>query len=155
MDTNTIMNGLSMVLVLGVMMVLLVMVLKQQNADDSTAGTVKKAVEDGGVDKMLAALRRYATMHDFVLLTPAKVKSGEKVADLDALLVTYAGVVGVKCLGMNGQVFANPGDENWLRVAGDTRESFRNPLDVRAADVRVLRDVLAEAKLRTVKIECL
>ncbi|MDD3202214.1 MAG: nuclease-related domain-containing protein [Pygmaiobacter massiliensis] len=148
---NVIMGGV----VLAIVFALIMWFFKAQTEDNSNNENVKKQREDDGVSKMLAALARYASLHDFTLITPAKVQSGEKSTDLDALLVTYAGVVGIKCIGYNGQIYANPGDATWLRVAGEQRTEFTNPFDQRAADVRVLRDVLANAKQRTVKIECL
>lgn len=123
--------------------------------ENGSQKAVKKAQRDDGVEKTVAALRRYAATHDFALAAPVVLKNGEKETRLDAVLVTYNGVVGVRCEGRNGQVYANPGDRQWLWVAGDTRESFESPVDQAAADVRMLRECLNDAGVRGAKVvEC-
>lgn len=152
MDSSTIIN----MLILAVVCLVMVFVVKMMASTDDANGQkkTKKTQTEDGVDKTIAALRRYAAAREFGFIAPATVKNGDKTAELSAIIVTYNGVVGVRCIGRNGEVFANPGDKNWLWVSGDKRETFESPVDACAADVRVLRDVLAKAGLRTVKVEC-
>ena len=72
------------------------------------------------------------------------------------MLVTFNGLVGVRCLGYNGEIFANPGEAEWLWVTGEGRERIPDPVAQCAADARALRDVLMQdTKLRSVPVECL
>lgn len=153
MDNSTIMNMLILTVVC-VVMVIVIKMMASSKDDSNGPKQMKKTQTEDGVDKAVAALRRYASAHEFGFVAPLTVACGEKTAELSALIVTYNGVIGVRCIGRNGEVFANPGDKEWLWVAGEHRETFENPVDACAADVRVLRDILAKAGLRGVKVEC-
>ena len=111
----------------------------------------KTAIKNDGVDKLLGSLRRYASTHNFTLLE--NVTLGED--KLDAVLVTYSGVVGVRCYGYNGQIFANPGDREWFWKAADESERFTAPAEHTAADTRTLRDKLFAAGQKKIKVETL
>lgn len=101
----------------------------RQTEDNSNNEKVKKQRDDDGVSKTLAALGRYASLHDFTLITPAKVQSGDKATDLDALLVTYAGVVGIKCIGYNGQIYAQtPATPPGCALRANSAPSLQTPL---------------------------
>ena len=151
MDSN-ILNALMLGVVCLVMVVLVK--LMTNRSEEGGPQKAKKAKSQDGVDKAVSALRRYATNHDFGFVAPVKLALGDKTVELDAAIVTYNGVVGVRCIGRNGEIFANPGDKEWLWVNGASREKFANPVDSCAADVRVLRDILIANGQRAAKVEC-
>ena len=54
----------------------------------------------------------------------------------------------VKCVGLGGQIYGNPGDPMWLQVDAEKRISFENPMRAAEADTRLVRDTLFTANLR-------
>ena len=154
MTTNALINLIGVIILIGIAVAVFYFLGKNQT--DDSAAPAKHARENGGVDQTLRALSRYAAAHGFQILRPAKITSGERTAELDAVLVTYCGVIGVRCLGYNGEVFANSGESEWLWVTAEGRRRFPDPVAQSAADARVLRDLLIrEPKLKNVPVECL
>lgn len=124
----------------------------EKNDEDSKKPKfAKTAAKAEGRDKLLGSLRRYAATHNFTLLE--NVSLGEE--QVDAVLVTHAGVVSVRCYGYNGQVFANPGDREWFWQAAGESERFTAPAERTAADTRALREKLFAAGMKKVKVESL
>lgn len=82
----------------------------------------------------------------------ARAKNG-RYADLDFILAGSFGLLCVKCIGLGGEIYGNAGDAKWLRVAGDEREPFNNPITEAAADTRMVRDALFTAHLKNVPVE--
>lgn len=100
------------------------------------------------------ALRSFARSNSFRFIAPARLVRGENTAKLDAVMVGYFGVLGLKALGYNGEIYGEAGDENWLQVGEDgQRNYFANPITEAAADVRVVRDALFTKKLKKVPVE--
>lgn len=149
MDSNLI-----NMLMLSAVCLAMVLIVKLMSPKEDERPKTKKSKTEEGVDKTVNALRRYAASHDFGFIAPLVVVQGEKKVELSAAVITYNGVVGVRCIGRNGEVFANPGDSEWLWVNGAERTTFANPVDSCAADVRVLRDALAAGGQKNVKVEC-
>lgn len=155
MTLNALINLIGILIII-VIVIAIFYFLSKNPSDDSGNSPAKHARENGGVDQTLRALSRYASSHGFQILRPAKITSGGKTAQLDAVLVTYCGVIGVRCLGYNGEVFANPGESEWLWVTAEGRRRFPDPVAQCAADARVLRDLLIrEPKLKNIPVECL
>lgn len=154
MTINAIINLVGVILIIAIAAGVFYFLSKSQ-ADDS-APAAKHAKEDSGVDQTLRGLSRYAASHGFQILKPAKITSGERTAELDAVIVTYCGVIGVRCLGYNGEIFSNSGESEWLWVTAEGRRRIADPIAQCAADARVLRDLLIrEPKLKNVPVECL
>ena len=154
MTTNALINLIGLFLLIGIAVAVFYFLSKGQT--DEGPSPAKHARENGGVDQTLRALSRYASSHGFQILRPAKLTVGERTAELDAILVTYCGVIGVRCLGYNGEIFANSGESEWLWVTAEGRRRFPDPIAQCAADARVLRDLLIrEPKLKNVPVECL
>ena len=59
----------------------------------------------------------------------------------------------VKCVGLGGQIYGNPGDPMWLQVDAEKRISFENPMRAAEADTRLVRDTLFTANLRGIQVE--
>ncbi|MDD2992687.1 MAG: NERD domain-containing protein [Pygmaiobacter sp.] len=157
MNTTAILNIAGAIVVLAIVLLVFFFILRSQN-DDGPRPDKHKPHTDGGVAKMVAALGRYASMHGFVMIAPAALQGKEKECQLDAVLVTYAGVIGVRCMGHNGEIFANTGESDWLWVTSKGRSPLPDPVAQGAADVRVLRDVLMQngkGALRNIPVECL
>jgi len=155
MNTTAILNIAGVLVVLVIVLLVFFFILRSQN-DDGPRKDKHKPHTDGGVANMVSALGRYASMHGFVMIAPAALQSKDKECKLDAVLVTYAGVVGVRCMGHNGEIFANSGESEWLWVTSEGRNSLPDPVGQAAADVRVLRDLLMQnSALRNIPVECL
>ena len=152
---NALLNIIGLIAIIAIAILIFYFAARSQNTDASTPGA-KRQRTDAGVDATLRALSRYAASHGFKLLRPAHFCAGQREAELDAVLVTFNGLVGVRCLGYNGEIFANPGEAEWLWVTGEGRERIPDPVAQCAADARALRDVLMQdTKLRSVPVECL
>ena len=154
MTTEVIFNLLKATVLIAVIFGAIFLFLKKAEKSEGADGVVKKASSEDGVEKTLSKLKSYARHHGFTYISPAAFAVGDKKCSLDAIIVTYNGVVGIKCEGRNGQVFSNPHNEPWLWVAGSKRENFTSPSADRSVDTRTLREVLTAAKLRTTKVEC-
>ena len=155
MNNTAILNIVGALVILAIVLLAFFFILRSQN-DEGPRRDKHKPHTDGGVAQMVSALGRYASMHGFVILAPAVLQSKDKECRLDALLVTYAGVVGVRCMGHNGEIFANSGESEWLWVTSEGRRPLPDPVGQAAADVRVLRDVLMQnSALRNIPVECL
>lgn len=109
--------------------------------------------EHKGAEGVVRALRRYAAARDFAVIAPVKLAGTKDAADLDALLVGWFGVLGVKCLGYGGEVYGGAGEAQWVQTENGGRRSFENPIDRAAKSARAVRDVLFEAKLKNVPVE--
>lgn len=114
------------------------------------------AGRDSGAGKVVSAMRAFARANGFRFFGPGTYVSGKggSTGRLDAVVAGYFGILGVKVLGYNGEIYGAQGEAEWLQVAPDgTRNKFANPLAEASADTRVLRDVLFAAKLRQVPVE--
>lgn len=107
-----------------------------------------------GIGGVVGVAKRFARSNGFKVIAPATLQRSGKTAQLDALVIGYFGVLGVKAYGYNGEIYGNATEENWLQVAGNgKRTPFKNPLQQAAADVRVIRDALFESKMKTIPVE--
>lgn len=101
----------------------------------------------------LAIATRFAKLRQFTVISPAMLAKDGKFADIDFIIVGYFGVLGVKCIGLGGEIYGSAGDAMWLQVAKDKRISFDNPLLVAQTDARLIRDTLFVAGLKSVPVE--
>lgn len=114
----------------------------------------KKRQSAGSIANAIGATQRFARSNSFKFISPAIVSTNGRTANLDALVVGYFGVLGVKEFGYNGEIYGSATEEEWLQKNGeDERTYFPNPIRQAALDVRVLRDVLFESKLKNVPVE--
>ena len=114
------------------------------------------AVKDGksGEGRAVSQMRSFARVNSFRLLAPARLENKGKTADLDAVVAGHFGVLGVKELPFNGEVYGAANEKEWVRVdANGERTVFANPFTEAAADARVLRSLFTDAKLKQVPIE--
>lgn len=117
----------------------------------------KKRKQQGREAKSGAGLRvarRFAGAHGYKFISPATLARNGAVAKLDGIVVGYFGVLGIKTLGYNGNIYGSASEEEWLQL-GDNEERtyFPNPLLEAAADVRVIRDALFAAKMKQIPVE--
>ncbi len=93
-------------------------------------------------------LKSYAARNDCRVLGPLTLTKGERTVTLDCVLVGWFGVLGVKSLGYNGQVYGNPKDAQWLWSSTGKRENFPNPINDCALAARLMREALMQAGVR-------
>lgn len=103
--------------------------------------------------KPLTATKRFALLQQYQVVSPANLAKNGKFADFDFILVGVFGLLCVKCVGLGGEIYGNPDDENWLQVQKGERKSIPNPMRAAEADARVVRDALFTAKLKNVPVE--
>jgi hypothetical protein len=104
--------------------------------------------------RAVGPLRGFARSNRFCFIAPARLARGGAFASLDALVIGYFGILGLKALGYNGEVYGSADDKQWLQVSGDgQRTPFPNPISEASADVRIIRDALSASKFRQVPVE--
>lgn len=107
-----------------------------------------------GADKVVAAARHFAHANDAILIAPAHLAQKGRTATLNALVVGYFGILGVRALGYNGTIYGRGDEDEWVQVAAnEQRVYFQNPQKQDADDVRVIRDALFAGKFKTVPVE--
>lgn len=80
---------------------------------DEGTETPRKAKNLDGAKKSakaLSAARRFAALHQYQVIAPAQIVKDGKFADLDFIIVGWFGLLCVKCVGLDGQIYGNPGD---------------------------------------------
>lgn len=109
---------------------------------------------EDGAERAVAAARSFARSNSFRCIVPAGLETDKGNARLDAIVVGYFGVLGVKAYGYNGEIYGSAGEKEWLQVSPrEEREKFPNPMDEASADVRVIREALFAAKLKQIPVE--
>lgn len=123
---------------------------KKARAGKELKGTARSA-------RALAVARRFCANEGAKLIAPATLARAGAYADLDFILVGTFGVLCVKCLGLDGEIYGSAGDAKWLQVRGkedaQERVSFDNPLVQAGRDTRLVRDALFSAGLKSVPVE--
>lgn len=138
------MVSLSLLLVFGICYLVYFL---YKRAKNSTADVKNKA------SKPLSAAKAFALTRQFTVISPANIAKDGKFADVDFIMVGFFGVLGVKCIGLGGEIYGNANDAMWLQVAGSKRVSFENPMLAAQKDARVIRDTLFEAKLKNITVD--
>ena len=139
--------------IFGVLVFVLLMVVVYRGRNPKK-GKGKNHGREFNREKVVAAARRFAGQNSFRFIAPARLAKDGAVANLDAIVVGYFGVLGVICLGYSGEIYGDPGEATWLQVAPDgTRTRFENPASEAAAAVRVVRDALFGQKMKKVPVE--
>ncbi len=96
----------------------------------------------------------FAKSSGFRCISPASIRGKNGTAQLEAVVVGPFGVLGVKALGYYGNVYGSKKEKEWVNVTTlGTRTLFPNPIAEAAADVRILRDALAEKNIKVVPVE--
>lgn len=114
---------------------------------------LKAAGKDSSAGKAVAAARSFANAHKFRFIAPAKLAKNGKFADLDAIIIGYFGVLGVKALGYNGEIYGAAADVEWVQIVEGVRTTFQNPIVEASSDVRVIRDALFSTKQKRIPVE--
>lgn len=109
--------------------------------------------EHKGADGVVRLLRRYAALHEYKVVAPVQLAGVHGTTDLDAVLVGWFGVLGVKCLGYGGEVYGSRDETEWVQVMNGARRSFQNPMARAQQSARVVRDALFAAGLKNVPVE--
>ena len=109
---------------------------------------------DHSAAKAVAAAKRFARSHSFGFIKNPNLSANGRTARMDALVVGYFGVLGVKALGYGGSIYGHADEKVWVQKTNDAnRREFPNPLQEAATDIRVIRDILFAEKLKTVPVE--
>ncbi len=149
MDTTTL-------LFLGAAIILMVVVyvyMYHRENDDPKARKLKDLSGTARSAKALAAAKRFAGENDCQILAPATLAKNGRYADLDFIIAGRFGLLCVKCIGLDGEIYGSEGDAKWLRVSDQKREAFDNPLLEANGDTRLVRDALFSANLKSVPVE--
>lgn len=101
----------------------------------------------------LAIASRFTKLRSYTMISPAGIAKDGKFADIDFLIIGYFGVLGVKSIGLGGEIYGSSDDAMWLQVSSGKRISFENPLRVAQSDARLVRDTLFAAGLKNVSVE--
>lgn len=109
--------------------------------------------EHENAEAVLRQLRRYAATNEFRVVEPVHIENSKASADLDALLVGWFGVLGVKCLGYGGTIYGQASDAEWVQEINGQRRVFANPLKRAEQSARAVRQALFEAKIKNVPVE--
>lgn len=123
-----------------------------RNGDDSNRPQKAKDLADPAA-KPLAIAKRFASMQQYEVISPAALAKNGRFADLDFIIVGCFGLLCVKCIGRGGEIYGSEGDAKWLQVRGEERISFENPIARAAADTRLVRDTLFTANLKNIPVE--
>ena len=83
--------------------------------------------EHENAEAVLRQLRRYAATNEFRVVEPVQIGNDKISADLDALLVGWFGVLGVKCLGYGGTIYGQASDSEWVQEMNGQRRVFAQP----------------------------
>ena len=105
------------------------------------------------VNAAVAVLKRFAANNSCKVLGPVTLTKGDRTARLDAVLVGWFGVLGIKSYGYNGQVYGNAGEDEWVWVSADKREKFANPIEECTLAARLMREALMNAGVRAPESE--
>lgn len=151
-------NGLDLLIALaciGMLSVAFYLAFTATNGKKARAG--KELTGAARSARALAVARRFAANEGVRLIAPATLARGGAYADIDFILVGSFGVLCVKCLGLEGEIYGSAGDAKWLQVKGkegaQQRISFDNPLVQAGRDTRLVRDALFAANLKSVPVE--
>ncbi len=127
------------------------------------AGGIKSAKKSGGAampddehkgrEAIVRQLARYAAMQEYKVVEPVNLVGVHGTTDLDALLVGWFGVLGVKCLGYGGDIYGSLTEEEWTQTLNGQRRTFQNPMTRAQKSSLVIRDVLFEAGIKNVPVE--
>ena len=101
----------------------------------------------------VTVLKRFAANNSCKVLGPVTLTKGDRTARLDAVLVGWFGVFGIKSYGYNGQVYGNAGEAEWVWVSADKREKFANPIEECTLAARLMREALMNAGVRAPESE--
>lgn len=97
---------------------------------------------------------RFARSNGFKVISPARIRGKNGVADLEAVVIGPFGILGVEGYGHYGNVYGTKDEKEWLNVTAlGARTKFPNPILEAAADVRVIRDALFAKNIKMVPVE--
>lgn len=109
--------------------------------------------EHKGREAVVRQLARYAASHEYKVVEPISLTGVHGTTDLDAVLVGWFGILGVKCLGYSGDIYGSLDEQDWVQSLNGTRRSFQNPMTRAQQSSRVIRDVLFEAGMKNIPVE--
>lgn len=106
-------------------------------------------------NKAISVTKRFCTSNGYRFMSPVTINGKKRQAELDAIVVGYFGVLGVKVIDYaDGIVYGNANEAEWLWIdKKENRTYFQNPIVEASADVRTLRDALFVQRLQQTPIE--
>lgn len=114
-----------------------------------------KEVDEGAAEKVMPALQRFAAKQGGLLLRDLNLYYKGAPAHFDAVVTGPFGVLGVNALGRGGELYGQPGDENWAQIIDGKKTAFANPLRAAAKSAQILRQALAEQRARVSVVDTL
>ena len=105
--------------------------------------------------RAMQRLKSFASANGYELIRPGRIAQGTGVTDFDAIVVGTFGVLAVRSMGYEGQVYGNAKDTLWTQATKNGKVTFKNPLLQAEAEARMLREGLFAAKLKNVPVETL
>jgi len=101
------------------------------------------------------ALRRYASIRGFKVLSDVYLPLYDKTTQIDHILIGFFGILVVETKNYAGEVYGDPRKKDWLHVVGSDRHPFYNPLMQNKAHIDCLRHWLGKENLYNMNIESL
>lgn len=114
-----------------------------------------KAKTGLGSGKLTRMVSHFALRRQYKVLGPCRFEKDGQTAEVDCVLIGYFGVLALKSVGRNGEVYGGVNDDEWLQVVKDARIKFENPFNECARAIPLMRDRLEAAKVRGVFLECM
>lgn len=112
-----------------------------------------KAKAKSGMGKAQRLVSRFAMRQQYKLLGPCRFEKDGKTAEIDSVLIGYFGVLLIKTMGRNGEIYGGEGDAQWLQVVNNQRTYFESPVVESGRAVPMVRAALEKAKVRGVLLE--
>ncbi len=103
--------------------------------------------------RTIQRLKSFASANGYELIRPGRIAQGTGVTDFDAIVVGTFGVLAVRSMGYEGQVYGNAKDATWVQTTKEGKVTFKNPLLQAESEARMLREVLFAAKIKNVPVE--
>ncbi|HJA25010.1 MAG TPA: NERD domain-containing protein [Candidatus Fournierella merdigallinarum] len=133
--------------------VFLANLIRGNQPEKAKAASFDKEDEHKGAAALLRAVRRRAAAESWAVIAPVELSGSRDAADLDALVIGWFGVLGIKCIGWGGTIYGSAAEAEWTQVLGGARRSFENPIVRAGKSERAVRDVLFAARMKNVPVE--
>lgn len=117
----------------------------------------KYKVGKRGEKKVTKILHQIAAKpkNQFQVIDDAYLPLYDKTTQVDHILIGRFGIAVVETKALNGEIYGNESDKNWVHIAGGNRNKFYNPLLQNKTHVDCIRHILNKQKIHRVRIDSL
>lgn len=114
-------------------------------------GLMKKGVL--GHRKVMSQLRRYAAIRRYRVLENVTIRSGDREAVIECLMVGFFGVLLVYAMNDTAEYYGDDKSKEWVRVTPKTRVKVPNTMKQASEAAELLREVFSKQKVYNIKVE--